>query len=104
MTPITEAEFLRQLLQLAALLRWRTCHFRPGRTARDWRTAVQGDGKGWPDIVLVRERIIFAELKRESRAKITREQETWLAALRRAGAEVYLWTPADWPDIERVLA
>jgi hypothetical protein len=99
----TEAEFLTQVLQLATLYRWRTAHFRPGRTATGWRTALQGDAKGWPDVVFVRERIIFAELKRDSRAKATPEQQAWRAALTQAGAEVYVWTPADWSEIERVL-
>jgi hypothetical protein len=51
---ITEAEFLAQVLQLAKLCGWLTAHFRPAKTAHGWRTAVQGDGAGWPDLVLLR--------------------------------------------------
>jgi hypothetical protein len=49
--PITEAAFLRQVLDLAKLRGWRTAHFRPAQTSRGWRTAVQGDGAGFPDLV-----------------------------------------------------
>lgn len=99
---ITEEEFLQQVLQLARLYRWRTAHFRPARTAAGWRTAVAGDGKGWPDLVLVRDVVIFAELKVAGR-KPTPEQSQWIEALRAAGAQVHLWTPADWPEIEGIL-
>jgi hypothetical protein len=52
--------------------------------------------------VLVRDRVVFAELKAANR-KISSEQETWLAALRAAGAEAHCWRPSDWPAIEEEL-
>ena len=99
--PITEAEFTKQVLDFAALHCWRTFHVRPGRTVRGWRTPVQGMGKGFPDIVAVRGRLIVAELK--VKTKLSPEQEEWLRAFRVAGIEAYAWTPNDWPDIERIL-
>jgi hypothetical protein len=57
---------------------------------------------GFPDLVLVRERVLFVELKGE-RTRVTREQQQWLEALRAAGAETYLWRPDDWDEIQRVL-
>jgi hypothetical protein len=54
--PPTEREFQRQVIDLARLLGWRCAHFRPGRTARGWRTPVQADGAGFPDLQPVRAR------------------------------------------------
>ncbi len=108
MSHITEAQFTNQVLELAKLRGWRTAHFRPARTATGWRTAVQGDGKGWPDVVLVRRsRMIVAELKRDRKARLTKDQEAWLLALRLVGMgviEVQVWTPEDWGSIEEMLA
>ncbi len=52
---------------------------------------------GWPDLALVRERIVFAELK-VTTGKVTPAQEEWHAALLAAGAELYVWRPQDWLD------
>lgn len=107
---ITENEFTAQVIQLAQACGWRVAHFRPARTATGWRTAVQGDGKGFPDLVLAhkeRGRVIFAELK-VGNNKPSPEQNDWLQTLAAvsisAGVSVYLWTPDDWPEIERELA
>lgn len=106
---MTAQEIGERLLQDAVIdcartLGWRVAHFRPALTKHGWRTPVQADGKGYPDLTLVRERIIFAELKRQGE-KPSVEQQQWLDALRAAGCEVYLWTPADWLEgaVERVL-
>ncbi len=70
----TEAAFLDQLLQLATLCGWRSYHARPGRTARGWRTPVQGNDTGFPDVLLLRgKRILVAELKSE-RGRVHAEQ------------------------------
>lgn len=101
---VTEAGFTRTLLKFAKLHGWASAHFRPAMTANGWRTAVQGDGAGFPDLVLVRgDRLIFAELKVGSR-RPTDEQRAWLDALNETAAEVYCWHPNDWPHIEKVLA
>jgi hypothetical protein len=98
----TEAAFVRQVFQLAHLFRWRAVHFRPARTARGWRTAVQGDGVGFVDVILCRERVVFAELKTD-RGRLRPAQVAWVSALRAAGQEVYVWRPADWEAITGVL-
>jgi hypothetical protein len=101
--PITEAEFLEQILEYAALRGWKRAHFRPARTAKGWRTAVQGDGKGFPDLVLLRRGVqIVAELK-VGRNKTTPEQDEWLAAFDAAGASCFVWYPENWGEILRVL-
>lgn len=62
----------------------------------------KGSRSGFPDRVLVRDRVIFAELKREKTAP-TEEQIRWLDGLARAGSEVYLWRPSDLEEIGRIL-
>jgi hypothetical protein len=62
---------------------------------------------GFPDLVMVRPpRLLFVELKRQSKSP-TAEQQRWLDALadRAGGAEVYVWRPMDWltGQIEHVL-
>jgi hypothetical protein len=103
-TALSEADFLRQVLQLAKLRGWRTAHFRPLRTANgSWRTAVQGDGAGFPDLLLLRgTRIIAAEMK-VGKGKVTPEQDKWIKAFLDAGASAYVWYPENWKDIERIL-
>lgn len=99
----SEADFTAQVLELARIRGWRRAHFRPARTAKGWRTAVQGDGVGFPDLVLIRgSRLVVAELK-TNRGRVRPEQSEWLAAFVTAGAETYLWRPSDWPEIEEVL-
>lgn len=100
----TEAEFTRQVIQYAQLHGWRVAHFRPGMTrAGNWVTPVQGDGKGWPDLFLVRKHsIVVAELK-VGRRDTTPEQDAWLADLENAGCAAHVWRPTDWREIEDVL-
>ena len=60
---------------------------------------------GFPDLTLVRDRVIFAELKRESGGRLTPAQVGVHELLRAAGAEVYVWwLPRDLPEVARVLA
>ena len=102
---ITENEFQTQVISLARLLGWKVAHFRSVRVQRAngsirWQTPVQGDGAGFPDLILVRgSRLLVVELKVPPN-KCTPEQEDWLEAFRNAGREVFVWTPADWPQIE----
>ncbi len=84
------------------MLGWRTCHFRPAWTGRGWRTPVQGDGKGFPDLVLVKNRVLMVELK-AGKGKATPDQVDWLDALQFAGIETHVWRPADFDDIAKCL-
>lgn len=78
---------------LAPMLGWRLCY----HTLRS-----KGSQSGFPDRVLVRDRIVFAELKREQ-GKPTETQRQWLDGLASAGAEVYLWRPSDLDEIATIL-
>jgi hypothetical protein len=101
-TRATETEFLSQVIELARLFRWRVAHFRPAQTRHGWRTPVQADGKGFPDLVLVRDRVIFAELKSDS-GRVNDDQAAWLGDLMLAGAETHTWRPRDLQTIAEVL-
>ena len=103
---VSEAAFTDSVIKQAQFLGWRTAHFRPARVQRgddvSYRTPVQGDGKGFPDLVLVRWRVIYAELKSE-KGVIEVEQVKWLDALDRSGMRAYLWRPSDIEEITRIL-
>ena len=105
MTGLTESMWQRRVVDLAAFCGWRVAHFRPARTATGWRTAVEADGVGYPDLTLVRDgRLLFVELKSEA-GRVSPEQRIWLAELSSVpGVEVFCWRPSDWAKVQRVLA
>jgi len=100
---VTERQFMAMVIRLARLLGWMSFHARPALTAKGWRTAVEGDGKGFPDLVLLRGRkMIVAELK-VGKSPVMPEQDAWLEAFAAAGARACVWRPEQWDEIERTL-
>lgn len=104
---MSESELQDGIIELAQTLHWRVVHFRPARVVKkgkvSWRTAIQGDGMGFPDLLLLRgSRGIAAELK-SGNLKPSAEQLDWLDAFRMAGFETYCWRPSDWMDGVRVV-
>jgi hypothetical protein len=89
---MTEKEWTAQVVELARTLGYRRYH-----TYRSKNSEA-----GWPDEALVRERLILAELKRET-GKVSDSQRQWLDALASAGQEVYVWFPSDLDEIGKVL-
>jgi len=108
---ISEKAFTAQIIALARWYKWRTAHFRPAMTKRGrWVTPVQGDGAGFPDLVLCHKgkgRLIFAELKTE-KGKLSAKQNEWIDDLRWC-EEKYscvvacVWRPSDIEEIEELL-
>lgn len=97
---MTEDELLRNVIDLTHLLGGKVAHFRPARLADgSWRTAVQGDGKGWPDCAIVTRdlRFLVRELKSET-GEQSPEQVGWGNALILASVDFAIWRPKDWPD------
>jgi hypothetical protein len=92
---VTETELQSAVIECAQLLGWRVAHFRPALTAKGWRTPVSGDGKGFPDLVLVKGDVLFVELKSDS-GKQSPEQHEWARAIVKASGEFHLWRPRDW--------
>lgn len=103
---VTEADLQRAVIQRARLFGWKVMHPLPAQTSRGsgWATATQGDGRGYPDLTLVRERIVFAELKAEGKY-LGEGQKLWRDWILAAEGEWYCWKPSQWFDgtIDRVL-
>lgn len=104
-----EREFTDQVLEFAQHNGWRTIHIRPARKVADeegkerWETPIQGDGKGFPDLLMARDnRLVVAELKCGKNKK-TPEQIAWLQAFILVGAEVFTWYPHEWDEIVQTL-
>jgi len=89
---LTEKQFQSQVMSLAKVFGWRAYH--PYLSIHSER--------GFPDLTLVRERIVFAELKTE-KGRLTEHQEEWLGLLGSAGAEVYVWRPSDFDALTEIL-
>lgn len=101
-----EAAFQRNVIDACHLHGWRVAHFRPAQNGNgDWRTAVSGDGVGWPDLfaVNVSKRWAFAAELKAGANRVTDEQREWLVALELCGVPSFEWRPTDWEEIERVL-
>lgn len=98
MTARTDPEERLKLavLDLCKHLGLKVAHFRPGMTKRgNWVTAVQGDGKGYPDLTIVGPGgFMWRELKDDGKYP-TPEQKAWLADLTAAGADADVWKPKD---------
>lgn len=99
--PITEAEFTDQVIELLRWHGWLVAHFRPARTAHGWRTPVQGDGAGFPDLIAAHPtRGMFAAELKTRRGRLSRAQLLWLERLEGAGVEIHVWRPDDINHIE----
>lgn len=87
-----EAGFQDAIVTAARYLNWTVYHTHDSRRSEP----------GFPDLVLVRDRVLFREVKTE-KGRLTEEQLHWQTALAGAGADVSVWRPAQWDDIEREL-
>ena len=98
---LPEADLLRLITTLAKHAGWHVYHTHDSRHSE----------AGFPDLVLAKPgtagkagRLIFAEVK-SRKGKVSQEQMIWLDILQHSllSLEVYLWRPADWPDIVAIL-
>ena len=96
----TEAAFQKQVEDLAGYLGWTSFHVR----------LPQRSPAGFPDLVLFRERIIFAELKTRSPTtgrpgKLSPWQIDYAHTIFKAGGEYYSFLfPDDWEQVKEVLS
>lgn len=90
---LSEADWQQQCLDYARLMGFLCYH-----TFNSQRSEP-----GYPDLTMVRERVVFAELK-VGKGRVTAAQTRWLERLQRAGAEAYVWRgPQDWPLVRAAL-
>lgn len=90
-----ESEFQRRVEKLAKEHGWMCYHTYDSQKSEP----------GYPDLHCVhpdRGLSIYVELKTVT-GKASQAQVRWLLALQKCGETVYLWSPDDWDEIERVL-
>ena len=90
--PNSEYQFQLQVCDAARKLGWHPVyHFE-----------TRGSVPGWPDLTLIRERIIYVELKAKG-GKLSDYQEDMLMRLKNAGGECYVFRPQDMDEVIEVL-
>ena len=102
-----EKELQKAVVELAHRFGWMVAHFGKaigGHGAERWITPAAYDAKGFPDLVLVRGRLMFRELK-VGKNDLSFEQRRWIEWLRNARVDAAVWTEDDWKSglIEREL-
>ncbi len=94
---VTEEDYQQQIVDLAGFYRWdHRYHTHDSR-----RSAA-----GFPDLVMIHvrsKRIIFTEIK-AMKGELSLDQREWLWDLATAGAEVYVFDPANWNLVVDVLS
>ena len=83
-----------------------SAHFRPLLTKKGWRTPVSGDGKGFPDVVLVKpgRPVLFIECKGKTNS-LEPDQQKWRDAIEAASGCVYMLVrPDNLEDLVKVLS
>lgn len=93
---MSEASWLREIMDYADKHGWDFEH------TFEQRQYARRTGKGWPDLILLRERVVWAEAK-SMKGMLSREQREVIARLKAAGQEVYVWKPSDREAMEQVL-
>jgi hypothetical protein len=86
---MSEAQFQQRIIDYCELRGLLVFHDNDSRKNR----------AGFPDLVIVGAHgVIYAELKTDT-GKLRPDQETWLLALRKAGANAVLWRPSMWDHV-----
>ena len=80
---ITEKDFQHTVVEAAKLYGW--IHYHTYLSKRS--------PSGFPDLVLVRDRVLFRELKTD-KGKLSPHQKLWGVKLTDAGADWAIWRPA----------
>jgi len=90
---ISEADFQAKILEIAKASGWKSYHTHDSRRS----TA------GFPDLVMARGNcFLLAELKR-TKGTVSDDQEQWIDAIKKTSVPVFVWRPADWPEIVKLL-
>lgn len=93
--PFLEADLQRAFIDVARTLGYKCAHFRAAMTKHGWRTPVQADGKGFPDLMMFGHgRRVAVEFKHST--GMSEEQEEWRDVLLECGFEFYVVTTDMW--------
>ena len=104
MTVFTGTQLQEQILDLAKIYGWTRAHFRPAMTKYGWRTPVNGDGQGFPDLLLLRGVRMLAWECKSVGEKTSPCQDAWLAAFALIpGCDSRVVRCTDWGYIEETL-
>jgi hypothetical protein len=94
-----ERDVQNTVLEAAALGGWRVAHFRTAMTrSGQYITPVAADGKGFPDLLLVRDRVMAIECK-SATGRMSPEQKEWKAAFENAGVEALVCRPDNLQEV-----
>ena len=85
---MTEKAFQSDVMRVAKMLGWLCYHTFDSRRS----------ASGFPDLVLVRERVLFRELK-VGKNKLSQSQELWRDSIMDAGGDWAEWRETDLDDI-----
>lgn len=95
---MSEEDLKTTVIDMCRTLGLLVAHFRPAQTAKGWRTPIEADGAGFPDLVIVGPGgVLFWETK-SAKGKASKDQKCWLARLNQAGAQARLIKPCDLRD------
>ena len=89
---MTEKQFQSHIVHFAKMRGWLVYHTHDSRRSEP----------GFPDLVLVRGRVLFRELKTD-KGRVTPDQKAWAASLEQAESDYKLWRPSMMPDIYKEL-
>ena len=99
-TRLSEKELQKKIIGHAKLLGWRVGYFpRIQDVHGTWRTPVGADGKGFPDLLLLRDRPLAMEVKADG-GRVSPEQDEWIAAFTLAGVEACVVSRSMWESGE----
>ena len=82
---VSERDFQASIVDLARLCGWRVVHFHDSRREVGGEMVGDSDAKGWPDLTLIRDRILYREVKTE-KGRVTKSQDRMLVSLLAAQA------------------
>jgi hypothetical protein len=104
MKPYTGSKLQEQIIDYAHIYGWTVAHFRPAMTKYGYRTPVSADGKGWPDLFLIKPpRIVVFECKSQYE-KTSPEQDKWLELFKACiGDDCRVVKFSDWDEITKIL-
>src|SRR5262245_65638992 len=77
---MTEAELQERAAAWLRVHGWLVYHARPARTDERWRTPVQYDGAGFPDLVAARRGVVLLIECKTELGRVSPRQREWIAA------------------------